>query len=157
MEEVVISIEETQRLAGRIIRLLKPGDVLALYGNLGTGKTTFTSFLVKALGINSKVQSPSFILARVYERDLNTKERSSPTPEEYKGLEQNINKVNHLDLYRLQDQNEVKNLGLEEYFNQPNSITIIEWPEIAEDFLPSNTKRIEFEDLGENKRKIYFK
>jgi len=157
MEEVVISIEETKKLAREIAQTLKAGDVLALYGNLGTGKTTFTSFLVEALGIKAKVQSPSFVLARVYERQSNMEEQVSPTPEKTGKPIQGIDKVNHLDLYRLQSSEEIADLGLEEYFNQPNSLTIIEWPEIAESLLPQHTKRIVFEDLGENSRKIFFK
>jgi tRNA threonylcarbamoyladenosine biosynthesis protein TsaE len=157
MEKVVISTEETANLAREVALKLRSGDVLALYGNLGTGKTTFTRFLVESLGINAKVQSPSFVLARVYERTENSNNAPSPTPQERSGKFHVIEKVNHLDLYRLQNENELKDLGLEEYFNQPNSITVIEWPELAESFLPKNTKRIYFEDLGEDKRKIYFK
>ena len=158
MEKVVISTEETETLARELAKNLKSGAVLGLYGNLGTGKTTFTAFLVEALGIDAKVQSPSFVLARVYEgketrgADKKGKKDDSPTLEG-----QRITKVNHLDLYRLQNPEDVESLGLEEYFNQENSITIIEWPEIAEGILPRDTMKIMFEDLGENKRKIYFK
>ncbi|HOM77637.1 MAG TPA: tRNA (adenosine(37)-N6)-threonylcarbamoyltransferase complex ATPase subunit type 1 TsaE [bacterium] len=162
MEEVVNSTEETKSLAGKLAKDLEVGAVLALYGNLGTGKTTFTRFLVEALGIVAKVQSPSFILARVYERNKDslytnkeeetTKCLDSPTLETSQ-----IEKVNHLDLYRLQNPKELEGLGLEEYFWQKNSVTIIEWPEIAENILPANTVRIIFEDLGGNSRRIYFK
>jgi len=162
MEEVVNSTEETKSLAGKLAKDLEVGAVLALYGNLGTGKTTFTRFLVEALGIVAKVQSPSFILARVYERNKDslytnkeeetTKCLDSPTLETSQ-----IEKVNHLDLYRLQNPKELEDLGLEEYFGQENSVTIIEWPEIAENILPANTVRIIFEDLGGNSRRIYFK
>lgn len=157
MEEVVISTKETKILAGKIAQSLKAGDILALYGNLGTGKTTFTSFLVEALGINARVQSPSFVLARIYERKPNIDTLVSPTLEKTEEARQSIDKVNHLDLYRLQSPEEVEDLGLEEYFNQPNSLTIIEWPEISEALLPRHTRKIVFEDLGENTRKIYFK
>jgi tRNA threonylcarbamoyladenosine biosynthesis protein TsaE len=159
MEKVVISTEDTEILAGRIAKNLKPGTVLALYGNLGSGKTTFTSFLVKALGIDAKVQSPSFVLARIYEQTNNIDKTPSPTQKKdnQKALSLNsrkIEKVNHLDLYRLQNASELADLGLEEYFTQQNSITIIEWPELAEALLPINTIRLSFEDLGENTRKI---
>jgi len=162
MEEVVNSTEETKILAEKLAKDLEVGAVLALYGNLGTGKTTFTRFLVEALGIVAKVQSPSFILARVYERNKDslytnkeektTKHLDSPTLETSQ-----IERVNHLDLYRLQNPKELEDLGLEEYFGQENSVTIIEWPEIAENILPANTVRIIFEDLGGNSRRIYFK
>ena len=139
MEKIVNSTEETKQLAKKIAKKLKSKDVLALYGELGTGKTTFTRFLVDALGIEARVQSPTFILARAYKT-----ENSSAK----------IKKVNHLDLYRLKSKEEVADLGLKEYFNQPKSMSIIEWPELAEDYLPERTVTIKFKDLGENKRKI---
>jgi len=141
METITNSTEETEQLARKIAEKIKPGDVLALYGDLGAGKTTFTKFLVKALGFENKVQSPTFVLARVYETSSN--EDSS-----------RLNKINHLDLYRLRDKKDVENFGIKEYFDQPNSITIIEWPEMAENYLPKETIKVIFTELGENKRKI---
>ena len=142
MEKIVNSPEETKQLAGKIAVKLRVGDVLALYGDLGSGKTTFTQFLVEAVGIDSKVQSPTFILMRVYER-------------EDAGALESITKVNHLDLYRLQTSAGLVDLDLEEFLTPAEGITVIEWPEIAEEYLPKNTIRINFEDLGEEKRKIY--
>lgn len=148
MEKIVTSTNETKELAGRVATQLESGDVLALYGDLGTGKTTFTSFLVDALGIEAKVQSPSFVLARVYEESESSK----------KGKRKNsIQRVNHLDLYRLKSPENVEDLDLEGYFSQENSITVIEWPQVAEKILPLKTLKIFFEDLGGNNRKIYFK
>ena len=146
MEKIVNSTEETEQLAGEVAKKLKRGDVLALYGDLGAGKTTFTRFLVKALGFTGRVQSPTFVLARVYNLDLNNVSSS--------GSGSRINRINHLDLYRLQNKEEVGGLGIKEYFDQPDSLTVIEWPEVAEDYLPENTVKIIFEDLGDSKRKI---
>lgn len=137
MEKIVRSTKETRKLAREIAKNLKPGQILALYGELGTGKTTFTRFLAKELGFEARVQSPTFVLARVYERQ-----------------EGQLRKINHLDLYRLQNSEEVEELALQEYFYRPYSVTVIEWPEKAEKFLPEDTIKIYFEDLGENKRKI---
>jgi tRNA threonylcarbamoyladenosine biosynthesis protein TsaE len=138
MEIISTSTSETKDLAGRIAKQLVPGDVLALYGNLAAGKTTFTGFLVSALGINSRVQSPTFVLLRTYRSD---------TFKDGDG----IWTVNHLDLYRLETRDEVLDIGLLEIFDMANSIAIIEWPEVAEDLLPSRTKRMYFEVIGPDK------
>lgn len=130
METTTHSTEETKKLAFEIAKKIKLGDVLALYGDLGTGKTTFTGFLVEALGKDNRVQSPTFVIMRKY------------------------GNINHLDLYRLGSKEELNELGLEELFADENAINIIEWPELAEEFLPEKTIRIYFEDVSENERKI---
>ena len=66
MEVLLSSTKETKDLAGKIAKKLNPGDTLALYGDLGSGKTTFVNFLVDALGIPARVQSPTFVLHRKY-------------------------------------------------------------------------------------------
>lgn len=132
MEVSTHSTQETKRLAKQIAEGLKPGDVLALYGELGSGKTTFTNFLVKALGISDRVFSPTFVIARRYG-----------------------GKINHIDLYRLTTKKEVLDTGFEEFLNDKDSINIIEWPELVKDLLPAHTIKIRFEETGENSRKIY--
>lgn len=130
MENITHSTEETKKLATQIAKKIKLGDVIALYGDLGSGKTTFTNFLVKALGIDKRVQSPTFVIARKYRI------------------------VNHVDLYRLSSEEEVEDIGLKEMMEDKNSITIIEWPEIAERLLPKDSLRIYFEYVDEQSRKI---
>ncbi len=139
MDVLSRSTQETEELAKRLAAQLKPGDILALYGDLGSGKTTFTSYLVSALGIEKRVQSPTFVILRRYAAESAGK----------------IKAVNHLDLYRVQSKEEVEDLGLPELFSEPNSITVIEWPEIAEEFLPKDTIKINFEYVDENTRRIY--
>ena len=130
MENITHSTEETKRLAFEIAKNIKPGDVIALYGDLGSGKTTFTGFLVEGLGLKNRVQSPTFVIARKY------------------------GNINHIDLYRLGSEEDVENIGLKEMLDDKSSITIIEWPEIAERFLPKDTLRIYFEFIDEKTRKI---
>jgi len=130
MEIITNSTEETRKFAYQIAKKIKPGDILALYGDLGSGKTTFVRFLVEALGLKNRVQSPTFVIIRKYRN------------------------LNHIDLYRLTSEEEVKDLGLGEILNDKDSITVIEWPELAEKILPVNTKRIYFEYVDENIRKI---
>ena len=137
MDVLSRSTEETQRLVGSIAQKLKPGDVLALYGDLGSGKTTFTTFLVGALGIEKRVQSPTFVILR-----------------EYSGGNGKINKVNHLDLYRMQSEDDLVDLDLPSLFDGRDAITVIEWPELAEKYLPKDTIKLNFNYVSENERKI---
>lgn len=131
------SIEETKELAGSVAKKLKPGDILALYGDLGSGKTTFTSYLVHFLGIDKRVQSPTFVIAR-----------------RYSGGKKDISTVNHIDLYRMESKQDLSDLGLEEIFDEESAITVIEWPELAEDLLPKGTIEIYFKYMDEDERKI---
>lgn len=139
LEFTTKSTKETQEVAEKIAGMLQTGDVLALYGDLGSGKTTFTAYLVHSLGLEARVQSPTFVIAR-----------------KYHGGKNEIEVVNHLDLYRLGSIEEVEDLGLEEMFTEKNAITIIEWPEIAEVLLPNSVKTLEFTYIDENIRKIKF-
>lgn len=137
MEILSKSTQDTKELARSLAESLTPGAVIALYGDLGSGKTTFTNFLVKALGFDSRVQSPTFVISRRYE-----------------GGKGKVKVVNHLDLYRLTSSHEATEVGLHEFFTEPDAITIIEWPEIVEDLLPKDTVRIRFEYAGDSERKI---
>jgi tRNA threonylcarbamoyladenosine biosynthesis protein TsaE len=128
MEIKLENTEKTEELAGRIAEDLYPGAVIALYGDLGSGKTTFTGFLVKALNIDARVQSPTFVLIREYKSDKKNV----------------IGKVNHIDLYRIKDVKEIEDLGLEEIFAEPDAIAVIEWPELIEEKLPQNVIKIKF-------------
>lgn len=130
MEIITRSTEETKKLASEIAKKIKLGDTLALYGDLGSGKTTFTRYLIESLGLKNRVQSPTFVIARKYGH------------------------INHVDLYRMTSEKEVEDLGIKEVLEDKNSITIIEWPELAEKLLPENTIRIYFEYVDENSRKI---
>ena len=137
MEITSKSTKETQKLAEQLAAKIKPGNVLALYGDLGSGKTTFTNFLVKALGFESRVQSPTFVIIRRYKKDSGE-----------------IKKVFHVDLYRLTKSEELGDLGFEEMFQDEEAITIIEWPELLEKTLPEDAKKLFFEYIDENVRKI---
>jgi tRNA threonylcarbamoyladenosine biosynthesis protein TsaE len=142
MEITTSSTQETQKLAQRLAGKIVPNAVLALYGDLGSGKTTFTSYLVSALGFIDRVQSPTFIIMRHY-----NKKRDN-------ALKNDIKKVYHVDLYRLTSAEEVLDLGWQEMLSEKDAIMIIEWPELVEDLLPAETIKIKFEYLEENVRKI---
>jgi len=134
MEISTHSTQETKALAIKVAKQISKGSVIALYGELGTGKTTFTRYLVEALGLKSRVQSPTFVIARRYaDKDI---------------------VFNHIDLYRLTSRQEAEEIGIEDFLKSTDSITVIEWPEIIEDLLPEETIRIYFEHIDENGRKI---
>lgn len=131
---VTKSPQETQRLGQKIGRLLKEGDVVALMGELGSGKTCLIQGLMGGLDVadNYKGASPSFVLIN-----------------EYKGRIP----VYHFDIYRLSNIREVIELGYEEYF-YGNGVTVIEWADKVEELLPHDCIRIYLRILGENRREI---
>ncbi len=130
------SPKETIELGKRIGKLLQAGDVVALIGKLGSGKTTLTQGLARGLGIKKRnyVTSPSFTLV---------KEHKGRLP------------IYHIDLYRIDNLKEVYDLGYEEYF-YGEGVTIIEWAEKIRRLLPEEVLIINLETVDENRRKIEF-
>ncbi len=106
MEYVVKSVEETYALAKKIADNLKGGEIILLNGDLGAGKTTFTKGLAKALGINDVVTSPTFTFMKQY--------LSGRIP------------LYHFDMYRVEEEYELYELGLSEYLYL-NGVCVIEW------------------------------
>lgn len=100
------SARVTIRLGQSIARILKAGDVVYLYGDLGSGKTTFTKGIARGLGIGDRVTSSSFVIATEYRGKL---------------------RLSHVDLYRLSGQ-DIENLPLDEYLAE-DGVTVIEWSE----------------------------
>lgn len=135
MEYVTHTGDETRALGVKIARILMPGDVVALYGDLGSGKTTLVQGILSGLGFLGRVQSPSFIIARTYET----------TP-----------RVKHVDLYRLEP-GAVDSLHLEEIFD-PDGIMLVEWAERSSWF-PGVASKIEirFVDGKDDERVIEIK
>lgn len=108
------SVRETQNIAKAFAKSLKPGDVLCLSGDLGTGKTAFVQGLTKALGVEDIVNSPTFTIVNCY---------SGKMP------------VYHFDVYRIADPDEMYEIGYEEYV-YGDGVCIIEWPELIGEILP---------------------
>ena len=133
MEIKTISPAQTLKEAAKIAATLKAGDIVALYGELGAGKTVFTKGLVKGLGIKARVASPTFVYLRIYKGKKYT--------------------VNHLDLYRGEGAVDFKSLGLDELFDS-SSITVIEWAQKLKGKLPKKRIDITIKKIDEKTRKI---
>ena len=123
----VKSLEDTKNLANNISKVINPGDVIFIYGEIGVGKTTFVRFFINHLerkkGIkNSDVLSPTFNI--VYDYDIGDL------------------KILHYDLYRLKNYKDISQLGMFE--TSDNSIKIVEWPELIE-AKPKNRVDIQFQ------------
>lgn len=125
------SPEETAALAAKIAEKLEGGETLVLRGGLGAGKTTFTKGLAKALGVTRNVVSPTFTLVREYEDGRL--------------------KLYHFDLYRIEDEGELEELGLDEYFRD-DSVVVIEWNRISR--LPGKVTEIVFTVNPDDSRTI---
>ena len=104
---------ETERIGAAVARQLGPGDVVAVSGELGTGKTTFVRGAARALGIEGPVTSPTYTIGHRYRGDLD---------------------VSHLDLYRFDGMSDAEWGDLELYFD--DAVVFVEWPEAGEGFLP---------------------
>ena len=131
----ISTLEETQTWALKFSKVLEKGDVLALKGDLGAGKTTFSRFIIQNLNPTyTEIPSPTFTLVQTYE-----------TP---KGL------LWHFDCYRLTHPEESMEIGLEEAFHR--GISLIEWPEKIAPFLPPSTLFLVFElHLGARTLKVF--
>lgn len=148
--------EETQKLGEEFARshLAKLKHVLiALYGDLGSGKTTFVQGLAKGLGIKRRIISPTFIIVRSYVlKSQKLKVKIQKHNSKFKSLE--LRAFYHIDLYRIDDEKDIKGLGIEEIISNPQNIVAIEWAEKMEKFLPKERWDVKFEYVGKSERKI---
>lgn len=136
MEKITKNVQETYEVAKLVANYLKGGEILLLNGDLGAGKTTFTKGLAIALDVDDVITSPTFTIMKEYYGKL---------------------KLYHFDMYRLNDEDEVYELGFEEYLNDENGVAVIEWNKFSsfetdEVFtlnffrIDDTTRRIEIDD-----------
>ncbi len=121
------SLEETKELAVKIEKEVMVGNIIALIGGLGTGKTVFAQGFAKAMKISEAVGSPTFKLISEYEGTKSW--------------------LYHIDCYRLKNAQQFINIGGEEYLSPDIGITIIEWADIIQEILPNDTIMINFKRI----------
>lgn len=114
------SYEDTARIAAEFADTLKGGEFIAMYGDLGAGKTAFTQGLAKALGIEQHVTSPTFTIVNEYEGRL---------------------PLFHFDVYRIADPDEMYEIGYEDYLDR-GGVCIVEWSELIEELFPDEYIKI---------------
>lgn len=135
------SLKETEKLAQDFVKNLVPNKdkalIATLYGDLGSGKTTFVKFVAKAFGLEKTVTSPTFVIEKIYKIE-----------------NKNFDHLIHIDAYRLESADELKALGWEEISKNPKNIIFIEWPENMKDILPEDKQEIHFKFIDENTREI---
>jgi tRNA threonylcarbamoyladenosine biosynthesis protein TsaE len=139
-----VSEEQTEGIAADFAKKAPAGTVVALYGELGAGKTVFARGFARGLGVTETVSSPTFTIMQEYK------------------LNKNVNGDGlfwfyHLDLYRIESPESALVFGVDEYLSNDNAVLLVEWAERIEKLLPKNTVRVEISHSGETTRKIRFK
>ena len=117
-----MSEKDTERFALQLAEKLEPGDVIAMIGDLGTGKTTLTKYIAKGLGIEENINSPTFTIVKEH--------RSGRLP------------LFHFDAYRLGSGEELLDIGADEYFYD-GGVCVVEWADLVMDVIPEDAILIE--------------
>jgi tRNA threonylcarbamoyladenosine biosynthesis protein TsaE len=137
MEFISNSEKETIEIAKKLLAKTDSSHVFCLYGDLGSGKTTFVKAFASGIGIKKNIASPTFVLAKTY-------------PIDYKCYSLMV----HIDCYRMRDGNDAESIGLLEYLQRPDVLIMIEWPEKILGLLSERPNKIHFSYLGDNSRLI---
>ena len=140
------SLEEMKSFSKDFLGRLNPVDsnnatIILLFGNLGSGKTTFVQNCARVLGITENVNSPTFIIQKRY------------GIKDYK----NFKNLMHIDTYRLNSSEELEKIGFKDLISDPENIIFIEWPEKIESLLPKKgVYKLNFKFIDENTREVSF-
>lgn len=132
MKYTVQNLNETEQLAKNFAASLSGGEVVLLNGDLGAGKTTFTKFVFKYLGVKDVVNSPTFAILKIYEGKF---------------------KLYHFDTYRITTEEAIE-AGFDEVFEDKNSIIFVEWSENIAPLIPQNVIKINIKYLNETAREF---
>ena len=135
MNSVIKNLSELESFAKKLLKELRPGDVVALSGELGAGKTTLIQALARSLGLSRSALSPTFVILKSYPVNC-----------------QGIKRFCHIDLYRLNDFKSWH--GFEECLGEPDTVCFIEWAEKIKDKLPSKTIWLQIKARSDNSRLI---
>jgi len=136
------SEKETFNLGKNFAAKLNGGEVLALSGNLGAGKTIFAKGLAAGLGVKEIITSPTFVIMKVYFLPK---------------AENKIKNFVHIDCYRVSEPEAIEAIGAKEYFNRQDSIVLIEWAERIKKILPEKFIKIKISIVKNNQREIIIK
>jgi tRNA threonylcarbamoyladenosine biosynthesis protein TsaE len=133
------SPEQTRSVGQLLGRLLAPGDVVLLSGDIGAGKTTFVQGMARALHVGDYVQSPTFTIVA-----------------EHRGTTTDSLAVRlyHVDLYRLTGAGDLETIGFADYLDDPQGVTVVEWPERAATAMPSEYLLVELGYMADTKRNV---
>ena len=131
---VTLSEKGTKKIAEKIYKTLKLGDTVLLSGDLGAGKSVLVRAMLNFAGINKNITSPTFTLVNHYQS--------------------NSVQFYHFDMYRIESEEELTNIGFDEIIDDKTAIKFIEWPEKVETHLPQNYKKITIVKLGKNSRNV---
>lgn len=141
MKFLAKNLEETQNIAFDFVKKISPKEnsatVVGLYGELGSGKTSFTQGLAKAMGITENVISPTFIIMKFY---------TLPVASQFETLI-------HIDSYRFEHSDELLQLGWQNIISNPKNLVLIEWPERVLDIMPKHIQ-IKFSHTLDSEREI---
>ena len=136
MKRTIHNIDTIRQTAREFLDNIGTHRILAFYGNMGAGKTTFIKALCEELGVKDVITSPTFAIVNEY-----TTADGMP--------------VYHFDFYRIKKLEEVYDIGYEEYLAE-NALCLMEWPELIEDILPEETLRIKISECPNGTRSIEF-
>ena len=137
VQEQIVYIKnehDTEEFGMKLASSLEPGDIVALIGDLGTGKTTLTKYIAKGLGVTENIDSPTFNIVKEH--------KSGRLP------------LFHFDVYRLSSGDELLDIGADEYFYS-DGVCIIEWADIVADVVPEKAKVILIEYGDKQGERIY--
>lgn len=140
---------ETIEFAKVFAKTLNGGEAIGLIGDLGAGKTVFVQGIAEELGVKEKITSPTFVILKEYNIL-----RPKVHPQ---GVHDKVKKFVHVDAYRAENIEDIKSVGIEDFFDRDDVIAVVEWAEKIKEILPKNTIYINFKHLDENKREIKIK
>ncbi|MFB6318148.1 tRNA (adenosine(37)-N6)-threonylcarbamoyltransferase complex ATPase subunit type 1 TsaE [Saccharicrinis sp. FJH54] len=136
MELKINTLKDIDRVAGEFAKAIGNSNVLAFYGKMGAGKTTFIKALCRHLKVVDQVNSPTFAIVNDYETEGDSH-------------------IFHFDFYRIKNLEEAYDFGYEDYFYSGN-LCLIEWPELVEPILPQNTLEVKIEVNADGTRTVIF-
>ena len=141
MREIIKDLADLEKFAGRLAAKLAGGEVVALSGQLGAGKTALTQMLARRLGVRENLASPTFVLCKNYAARKNL---------------QAIKNFCHVDLFRLSGGGAAEKIGFEERCGQKDCLVVIEWAEKIKKRLPPGTRFIKIKVNGKGQRVITY-